>query len=102
MTQNPRRGMHPEESKSALRMRYGPITHLAVSWGLSRTVITHVLHDPQSSTRVERMIAKALGMKLHDIWPDRWDWRGVRLPRSARPKSTRTDPATTSQKRQAV
>lgn len=102
MAQKPPKGMHREEIKAALRMQRGPITLLSESWGLNRSAITQTLHDPSASTRVERLIADALGMRVQDIWPERWDERGTPLPRSPKTKPSRNDPAHHRQNREAA
>jgi Ner family transcriptional regulator len=95
-------GMHREDIKAALRKKHGTLAALAKSWGLAQCAITDTLRDPVASTRVERMIANALGMKVQDIWPDRWDQQGTPLPRSSKTKNTRNDPAASSQNREAA
>jgi Ner family transcriptional regulator len=95
-------GMHREDIMAALRKKHGPITHLAMSWGLSRCAITDTLRDPRASTRVERLIAEALGMRVQDIWPERWDKTGTPLPRSSKTRHSRNDPAPHRQNREAA
>jgi Ner family transcriptional regulator len=102
MAQNRPKGMHREDIKAALRKKHGALRHLAKSWGMSQCAITDTLRDPSASTRVERLIAEALGMRVQDIWPDRWDAAGTQLPRASRPKPNRPDPAASSQNREAA
>ena len=75
-------GWHPEEIKSQLRMRFGPITHLSETWGFSRNAITLTLRRHDYSPKVEARIAEVLGVSAHEIWPARWAKDGTSQPRS--------------------
>lgn len=76
-------GWHPEEIKSRLRMLHGPITTLSETWGMSRNAITLTLRRHDYSQRVERLIAEALDVPLHELWPARWAKGGEPRPRSS-------------------
>jgi Ner family transcriptional regulator len=76
-----RAGWHREEIKAALRKQFGPISELSTTWGLHPSAITNTLRRPLNSKRVERLIAQALQVSLHELWPDRWSPDGEPLPR---------------------
>lgn len=95
-------GIHSEEVKARLRIKFGPITHLARQWGYGRTAISDVLRHPSYSVPLERRIAEALGLHPHDIWPDRYSADGEALPRRRCPRSTPQASPETSQKRRAA
>lgn len=76
------KGWHPERIVAELRMRFGNITDLSVSWGYHRSMVSRVIRDPQASARGERRIADAIGVTPHTLWPDRWTPEGAPLPRS--------------------
>ncbi len=76
-------GWHPEDIKSQLRMKHGPITALSVAWGFSRNAISQTLRRHDYSRQCEKKIAEALHVPLHVIWPARWSPQGAPLPRSA-------------------
>lgn len=73
-------GWHPERIKTELRLKFGPITMLAVEWGFARAAISRVLGQPGYSVRLERRIAEALGVDPHELWPFRWSRDGRPLP----------------------
>jgi Ner family transcriptional regulator len=73
---------HAEDIKAALRIRFGGICELSESWGLDPSAISNTLRRPFYSMRVERRIADALAVPLHELWPDRWKAGGAPLPRS--------------------
>jgi len=74
-----RRGPHPEEIKAAIRMRGTTLSALAVSWGHTECAIRHALRGPYP--KVERLIARFLGLDPAYIWPDRYDSDGSPLGR---------------------
>ena len=57
--------MHPEEIKAALRIKGITLVSLATELGLSRSMVTQVIHGYSRSKRVEDRIALALGKALH-------------------------------------
>ena len=95
-------GMHVEDIKAALRRRHGTLRALAATWGRHPSSISRALTNPCFSVPTEKLIAKALKMPLHDIWPDRWTEAGESLPRSTHKNATRNKPPVTSQKRRAA
>lgn len=60
--------MHPEEIKAALRMKGMTLTALADELGLSRSMVTHVIHGHARSQRVQERIASLLGKSIGAIW----------------------------------
>ena len=73
---------HPEDIKAALRKKFGGLGELSESWGLDRSAISNTLRRPFNSMRVEKRIALALGVPLHELWPNRWRIDGTPYPRS--------------------
>lgn len=92
---------HPENIKAELRKQFGSLCHLSESWGLHRTAISNTLHRPMDSKQTEKRIAKALGVPLHVLWPDRWSEEGTPLPRSPVSKHSRGVVPVERQKRAA-
>lgn len=43
---------------------------IARSLGVSRTAICHVVYGRNKSPRIRKAIARALGLKVQDLWPD--------------------------------
>jgi len=60
--------MHPEEIKAALRINGVTLTALAHELGLSRSMVTQVIHGYARSRRVEERIAQLLGKPINAIW----------------------------------
>lgn len=60
--------MHPEEIKAALRIKGITLTALAQELGLSRSMVTHVIHGHARSQRVEQRISQALGKPAATLW----------------------------------
>lgn len=60
--------MHPEEIKAALRIKGITLVSLATELGLSRSMVTQVIHGYARSKRVEDRIALALGKPVAAIW----------------------------------
>ena len=60
--------MHPEEIKAALRIKGITLTALAQELGLSRSMVTNVIHGHARSKRVEERIAQILGKSVSAIW----------------------------------
>lgn len=75
-------GWHPEDIKAELRKRFGPITTLAVAWGVGRGAISETIRRHDYSQRLEQKIAEALGVAPHVLWPARWSPDGTSLPRT--------------------
>jgi len=60
--------MHPEEIKAALRIKGITLTALAQELGLSRSMVTHVIHGHARSERVEKHVAQAIGKPVTALW----------------------------------
>ncbi|UJB63602.1 helix-turn-helix domain-containing protein [Acidovorax sp. YS12] len=60
--------MHPEEIKAALRIKGITLTALAQELGLSRSMVTHVIHGHARSERVEQRVAQAIGKPATALW----------------------------------
>lgn len=98
----PAPGWHPEDIKAALRKKHGPIGHLSRTWGFNQAAISKVLRFPSESITVERLIAAALNVSPHELWPDRWTKRGEPLPRLTKVKANASIPAIQRQKKAAA
>ena len=94
----PARGMHPEDVKAAIRIKFRTVTALTDSWGLHRSIVTQVLRNPLFSIRTERRIADALKLTPHAIWPDRWRRDGSPIPLPDRAKCSAAPDAPHRQK----
>lgn len=70
---------HREHVKAQLRMRGTTLFGLAEQSGYDSSSFYRALVRPWPA--VERIIAKALGHKPQDIWPSRYDGKGVPLCR---------------------
>lgn len=81
---------HREQIKAAARMRGTSLTDLARASGYDATAFYKTASDRRWPA-VERIIAEALGLRPQDIWPSRYDRRGV--PLSARSTKRRRRPA---------
>ena len=77
------RRWHPEDIKAELRKRFGEMTTLSKSWGYARNAISVALATDRSRV-VERRIAEALQVPLHELWPERWNPDGTSRPRRRR------------------
>ena len=75
-------GWHTEDIKAEIRKKFGSVSNLCANWGLHPSAISNTIRRPFNSMRVERRIGDALGVPLHEIWPDRWKPDGTPLPRS--------------------
>ncbi|MFT8896731.1 MAG: helix-turn-helix domain-containing protein [Acetobacter sp.] len=79
MTQTHRKGMHAEEIKAALKMRFGSLAAFAVKLGRNEGAVSRAINTPGYSRRVEAEIAKVLCKPVHEIWPSRYDVSGEPL-----------------------
>lgn len=73
-------GWHAEDIKAELRKRLGregDVTALSRAWGYDPSAISKVLARPGHSRKVEVLIAGALGLAPHAVWPDRWHADGT-------------------------
>lgn len=96
------KGWHRERIKAALRMKFGPITHLSASWGYHRPAITNCLADARYSRPLEKRISIALGVPPCVLWPDRWHETGEPVPMADRPCRCTGGTAQSSQKMRAA
>ena len=60
--------MHPEQIKAEMRMKGVTPAMLCDELGLSRSMITHVIHGHARSKRVEERISQIIGKAISDIW----------------------------------
>jgi lambda repressor-like predicted transcriptional regulator len=60
--------MHAEEIKAALRMKGVTLSALADDVGVSRSMVTHVIHGHARSANVMEKIAKIIGKPVGAIW----------------------------------
>lgn len=79
MTQTHRKGMHAEEIKAALKMRFGSLAAFAVKLGRNEGAVSRAINTPGYSRPVEAEIAKILCKPVHEIWPSRYDVSGEPL-----------------------
>jgi Ner family transcriptional regulator len=98
----PAPGWHRDRIKAALQGKLGPITHLSVAWGYPRSSITTCLISPDYSRPLEMRIAEALGVPLHELWPNRWRADGSPLPRPRETNRATPEEITARQKAEAA
>ncbi|GBQ27207.1 putative transcriptional regulator [Acetobacter estunensis NRIC 0472] len=72
-------GMHAEEIKAALKIRFGSLSACAVSLGKSEGAVSNTINYPGYSRTIESAIAKILCKSAHEIWPSRYDAHGQPL-----------------------
>jgi Ner family transcriptional regulator len=63
-------GLHPEEIKARLRMKYGSMSAFEITRGLPKDSVRDALKNGRP--RIERAIAEALGLTPEFIWPHRF------------------------------
>lgn len=78
------KGMHREEIKAKLRMKFGSLRRAATEFGVHYSAISRVFLFPNDSRPVELKIARALDLSPHLLWPDRWTAAGEPLPRAGK------------------
>ncbi|QCI65548.1 helix-turn-helix domain-containing protein [Phreatobacter stygius] len=59
------------------KSRFRFLTNIARASNIAPTTLRTALRRPQR--RAEIAIATAVGKKLHELWPERWDKTGNRL-----------------------
>ena len=69
---------HPEEVKSAVRMRGTTLAQLAREAGLPKQLLSMCL-QARVSEKGDQVIAAFLGKQPHEIWPSRYNKRGARI-----------------------
>lgn len=79
---------HPEDVKAAVRKTGISLAELARQNGLDVSTTRAALRRPQPSGN--RVIAKRLGKKLHQIWPEWFDEAGNRITRRQPTRKDRT------------
>lgn len=70
--------MHPEEIKAALRIKGITLTALGEQAGVSRSLVTHVIHGHTRSAKVMGRIAQIIGKPVKSIWKEKPGLRRVR------------------------
>jgi len=72
--------MHEADILAAVRKsKFRFLPAIAEHYGVSAVSLRASFRRPQP--RAERAIAKATGIPLHVLWPDRWNEMGERLVR---------------------
>lgn len=74
-------GMHVEDIKSEIRKRFGTLASVSEQLGMARNGITNIISQPGYSISGERKVAKLLGRKPYEIWPDRYHADGTPVSR---------------------
>ncbi|KAB8125249.1 transcriptional regulator [Komagataeibacter medellinensis] len=90
-------GMHVEDIKAALRQQYGSLVSISQQLGLNPNAISATLSRPGYSVKTERRIAQLLGMKPHELFPDRFHVDGSPISYVVDRKPTRRIPASLRQ-----
>lgn len=65
-----------------LKRRYGSLNDFASTTPLPASHFSVALGAPYP--RADRLIAKALGMSVHELWPDRYESDGTRKAKPSR------------------
>lgn len=78
MEQVAHRDWHPEDIKAAIRKTGTTLSELARDAGFSKQVLSACLTS-RASERGDQIIAEAVGLKPHQIWPSRYRKNGERL-----------------------
>lgn len=60
--------MHPEEIKAALRMKGVTLAALGAEVGVSRSMVTHVIHGYARSAHVMKRISQVIEKPVDAIW----------------------------------
>ena len=71
-------GWHPEDIKAAIRKRGTTLSDLSRAHGYNDQAARLALRNRRSYA-VEAVIASALGVPAHELWPDRYDANGKPL-----------------------
>lgn len=67
---------HPERIKAEIRIKGENMSRIAARLGVVKQNVSGTLRSPNA--RVEREIAKVIGVPPHQIWPSRYDANGRR------------------------
>ncbi|CAI9120470.1 helix-turn-helix domain-containing protein [Brytella acorum] len=70
-------GMHPEEIKARICIKWGTLTAFAKRIGRTDNAVSNTIRQPGYSVPIEREIAKDMNMLPHDVWPDRFLYDGT-------------------------
>lgn len=73
---------HWEDVKARLRKAGVPLSAIARDLGVDASVVSRALRLPVSE-RVDREVARRLGVNAADIWPSRYTRQGSRIRVSA-------------------
>jgi Ner family transcriptional regulator len=93
---------HREDIKAQLRKRFGTMRAFSRDLGYSNRAVSKALEDPRYSQRLEILIAAALDVAPHVLWPARWDAGGQPLLRGGDHSGTTTNSKKSCQKREAA
>ena len=87
MTDTPTQSWDRHSILAEIKRRFGSLQALADRAGIGAAHLSVALGAPYP--KGERVIARALGVPVHLLWPDRYDAKGRRLPsRPATPKAS--------------
>lgn len=89
--------MHAEDVKAKVRKTGISLAKLARNNKLSDSAVRKALYEP--IPRGNAVIAKHLGKKLHELWPEWFDGNGYRI---STPKDSRSERPAASQKRKVA
>lgn len=78
------KGMHSEDIKAAIRKKGKTMEELSLHWGFSESAVSKALTSSMPS--VEPLIANFIGKPLHQIWPDRYDKKNIRIRPERKPR----------------
>ena len=95
-------GWHPADIVAALRKKGTNLNRLAEASDLSRSSVRKALR--RVHPRANRLIAEAIGVDLHTIWPDWFDKAGTRKhpsPDRASKQPSESSPAILSARKAA-
>jgi Ner family transcriptional regulator len=86
------RAPHRAEIIAAIHMRGMSLTRLGERHGLAESTLRAALQKPRTPSN--RIIAKFLGVPMHELWPDWFDERGRLITQRdpAKATTTRTSP----------
>jgi len=100
MRRKRQRGWHKEDIRAEIRKTGVTLTELALNNGMEQSAVRVALCRPHFAA--EQLIAKHLGRKPQDLWPDRYEADGTpKHPRSRR-KYSGQPPAGHRQNRKAA
>ena len=64
--------MHPEDIKAAIRKSGSTSAEIAYALGVSRTVVSYIIHGRSNSARIARRICEVTGLTAEQLWPGRY------------------------------